>query len=107
MATAKEAAGIKKGFEEFEARGSVAKDLSFEALHPRDRKGRDRGQFVDVPGSMELLGGKYDADRGVWLVPSDRRAEFDRWLDDIGYDSLFVRSSSRRGRIPSGTESES
>lgn len=73
----------------------VAKNPAFEALHPRDRKGRDRGQFVDVPGKMAEMGAEWNAPRGVWLVPQERRAEFDGWLADIGYDSVSVPEGMR------------
>lgn len=73
----------------------VDKNPAFEALHPRDRSGRDRGQFVDVPGSMAGLGGSWDAERGVWLIPSDRREDVDEWLKGIGFDAIPVPAGMR------------
>jgi DNA topoisomerase-1 len=73
----------------------VAKDPAFEALHPRDRSGTDRGQFVDVLGRMAGLGGVWDEARGVWMVPSANREQVDAFLKDTGFDSIDVPEGMR------------
>jgi DNA topoisomerase IB len=73
----------------------VDKNPAFEALHPRDRSGHDRGRFVDVPGLFKGLGGTWDPDRGVWLVPQSNRAQLKTALDEIGFDLLHVPPKMR------------
>lgn len=73
----------------------VAKNPAFEALHPRDRSGKDRGQFVDVPSLMNGLGGLWDEVRGAWMVPSDRREDVDTWLDEVGFVGIDVPAGMR------------
>jgi DNA topoisomerase IB len=89
----------------------VDKNPAFEALHPRDRSGHDRGQFVDVPGLFKMLGGRWDEGRGVWLVPQSNRSDLKQALDDIGMDAIHVppgmrpmREEDRSARFGPGTK---
>jgi DNA topoisomerase IB len=68
---------------------------AFEALHPRDKTGRDAGEFVDVVGRMTSLGGEWDAPRGAWLVPKANRADLDALLADIGVTAINIPEGMR------------
>lgn len=71
----------------------------FEALHPRDKTGADAGQFVDVIGQMQALGGEWNEPRGVWVFPKDRRSELDSVFANIGYDVIDVPEGMRPATI--------
>jgi DNA topoisomerase-1 len=73
----------------------VAKNPAFEALHPRDRSGHDRGQFVDVPNLFAALKGIWDENRGVWMIPKSNRSDLDKSLADIGFDAINVPEGMR------------
>lgn len=78
-----------------DVRSAGPKNPAFEVLHPRDRSGRDAGEFIDVLGGMAALGGHWDAERGVWMMPADRRAELDVFAQDIGFDLVDVPDGMR------------
>jgi DNA topoisomerase-1 len=71
------------------------KNPEFEAMHPRDRSGRDKGEFIDVPNIMAALGGNWDEKRGVWMVPADKRADLDQFAKDTGFEMMNVPEGMR------------
>jgi DNA topoisomerase-1 len=88
----------------------VPRDPAFEAKHPRDRSGRDRGQFIDVAGVMNGLGAHFDADRGAWMVPAERSDDLKQMSRDTGFEMMLVPSGMRplrsRGALASATDPE-
>jgi DNA topoisomerase-1 len=86
----------------------VPKDPLFEAKHPRDRSGRDRGQFVDVAGVMNGLGAHFDHEQGSWMVPVDRLDDLKQMSKDTGFQMMSVPKGMRplrsRGALASGTD---
>jgi DNA topoisomerase-1 len=88
----------------------VPKDPAFEAKHPRDRSGRDRGQFIDVAGVMNGLGAHFDTDRGAWMVPAERSEDLKQMSKDTGFEVMSVPSGMRplrsRGALASETDPE-
>jgi DNA topoisomerase-1 len=88
----------------------VPKNPLFEAKHPRDRSGRDRGQFIDVPGVMAGLGATFDHERGVWNVPADRAEDLKQMGRDTGFKMMSVPKGMRplrsRGALASTTVPE-
>jgi DNA topoisomerase-1 len=73
----------------------VPKDPAFEALHPRDRSGRDRGEFIDVPGIMAALGAVFDEGSGGWVVPNDRASELQQHAAEWGFRVVTVPDGMR------------
>ena len=74
----------------------MAADLGFEALHPRVKAGeKGAGRFIDVLGKLNDFKAHFDSDRGVWLVPNERRAEFDSILAQVGWQAKVVRPGMR------------
>lgn len=68
----------------------------FDALHPRARAGLpNAGEFIDVLNRLAKLGAEYDKQRGVWLVPSGRRGEFESLLNEVGYGAVNVPRGMR------------
>jgi DNA topoisomerase-1 len=88
MSIARKAAGAAKSA----AKGAAhAVNEAFEDLHPRARKGLpNAGEFVEVRGRLEALGGVFNAQTGSWRVPQDSRAEIDALLNEINFESLSV-----------------
>jgi DNA topoisomerase-1 len=88
----------------------VPRDPVFEAKHPRDRSGRDRGQFIDVAGVMNGLGAHFDTDRGAWMVPAERSDDLKQMSRDTGFEMMSVPSGMRplrsRGALASATDPE-
>jgi DNA topoisomerase-1 len=88
----------------------VPKDPAFEARHPRDRSGRDRGQFIDVIGLMNGLGAHFDSDQGAWMVPKDRSEDLKQAQKDMGFEMMSVPKGMRplrsRGALASETDLE-
>jgi DNA topoisomerase-1 len=86
----------------------VPKNPAFEAMHPRDKSGRDRGQFIDVPGVMAGLGAMFDHERGVWNVPSDRVEDLKQMGRDTGFKMMSVPKGMRplrsRGALASAVD---
>jgi DNA topoisomerase-1 len=86
----------------------VAKNPLFEALHPRDKSGRDRGQFIDVPGVMGSLGATWNADLSSWMVPKDQKDGLKQAAKDMGFDVMSVPKGMRplrsRGALASATD---
>jgi DNA topoisomerase-1 len=88
----------------------VPRNPAFEAMHPRDRSGRDRGQFIDIPGVMAGLGAEFDQELGVWNVPSDRVEDLKQMGRDTGFRMMSVPSGMRplrsRGALASAVDPE-
>jgi DNA topoisomerase-1 len=73
-----------------------AADPTFEALHPRVRKGVEgAGQFIDVLGALEKWGGRYDQEREVWNIPKGHVREFRQMLDQLGWTANAIPAGLR------------
>jgi DNA topoisomerase-1 len=84
----------------------VPKNPGFEAKHPRDRSGRDRGQFIDVAGVMNGLGAHFDNERGAWMVPSERVDDLKQMSKDTGFQMMSVPQGMRPLRSRGALASE-
>jgi DNA topoisomerase-1 len=88
----------------------VPRNPAFEAKHPRDRSGNDRGQFIDVPGVMNGLGAHFDAERGAWMVPVERSEDLKQMSRDTGLEMMSVPKGMRplrsRGALASEVDPE-
>ena len=88
-------------------------DTDFERLHPRGEGGRfvevalrlqAMGAKWEVPGvrrhegadaGIKSLEGEVDEERGIWLVPVERRAELDALMAEAGYSVVDVPEGMR------------
>jgi DNA topoisomerase-1 len=75
-----------------------AADPTFEALHPRVRKGIEgAGQFIDVLGALQDWGAHYDQERGTWNIPKDHVQEFRGILNQLGWTANAIPAGMRPG----------